>query len=80
MCTIVPMNKTNKLRVTESTRVGESSCSHRVFGTSLIERVMFEHRPEEGEEVSHEGIWGTVFYAEGPAIAKALRPDYVWHV
>ena len=29
-----------------------------MFGTSLIEKVMFEHRPEEGEEVSHEGVWG----------------------
>ena len=55
------MNQTNKLRVTESTGVRESSRSHRVFGTSLIEKVMFEHRPEEGEEVSYEGIWGTVF-------------------
>ena len=36
---------------------------------------MFEHRLEGGKEVSHEGIWGSVFQAEGTTIAKAPRQD-----
>lgn len=45
-----------------------------------MEKVMFEDRLEGHEEVSHEGIWGKVFQAEGATSAKALRHNCVWHV
>lgn len=40
---------------------------------NVTEEVTFEQRPEGGERVSHEGIWGKSILGRGPASAKALR-------
>lgn len=61
-------------------RRGEGCDLDMLIRVVLIDRVTFEQRLEEVEEVSHVAFWGKPFQPEGTASAKAPRWASGWCV